>query len=115
MADLFSDEWMKGYMDAWNNESELSDALAEIDFCSVIGYGFQGDDAPTGVMTVENGKAVSAGAYNGSTTHTGCKTILRVKMKGERHNWEPLDDGAGWTFCDQSQPLQEPAWQQVML
>ena len=51
MADLFSDEWMKSYMDAWNNEPELSDALAEIDFNSVIGYGFPGDDSPTGVMT----------------------------------------------------------------
>ena len=65
MADLFSDDWMKSYMDAWNNEPDLSDALAEISFNSVIGYGFQGDDAPIGVITVENGKVTAAGAYNG--------------------------------------------------
>ncbi len=80
MADLFSDEWMKSYMDAWNNESELSDALAEIDFCSVLGYGFQGDDAPTGVMTVENGKAVSAGAYNGEE--------LNWDIRAKQANWD---------------------------
>ena len=60
MADLFSDEWMKSYMDAWNNEPELSDALAKIDFDSVIGYGFQGDNSPTGVITVEKRQSYSS-------------------------------------------------------
>jgi hypothetical protein len=67
MAELFSDEWMKSYADAWNAESDLSDALAEIGFNSVIGYGYQGDDTPKGVLVVENGKATSGGSYNGET------------------------------------------------
>ncbi len=65
MSALFSDEWMKGFMEQWNAESTLSDALAKIDFNSVIGYGVPEDDQPRGVLVVENGKAVSAGAYNG--------------------------------------------------
>jgi len=65
MSDLFSAEWMAGFMTAWNAEPELSDALAKINFNSVIGYGFPGDDSPIGVLTVENGKAVSGEAYNG--------------------------------------------------
>ncbi len=65
MAELFSAEWMSSFMDQWNNEPELADALAEIGFASVIGYGFPDDEQPTGVLTVENGKAVSAGAYDG--------------------------------------------------
>ena len=65
MSALFSDEWMKGFMEQWNAESALADALAEIGFNSSIGYGFPEDDQPRGVMVVENGKAVSAGAYNG--------------------------------------------------
>jgi hypothetical protein len=28
MAELFSDEWMKSFMQQWNAEPELSDALA---------------------------------------------------------------------------------------
>ena len=65
MSALFSDEWMKGFMEQWNAESALSGALGEIGFNSVIGYGFPDDAKPTGVLVVENGKAVSAGSYNG--------------------------------------------------
>jgi len=65
MSDLFSAEWMAGFMTAWNAEPDLSDALAKIDFNSVIGYGFPGDDSPIGVLTVENGKAVAGEAYDG--------------------------------------------------
>jgi len=67
MADLFSDAWMKSFGEEWNNEAELSDALAKINFNSVIGYGFDKDEKPTGVIVVENGKVSSAGAYNGET------------------------------------------------
>lgn len=65
MSDLFSDDWMKGFKDEWNDEETLSGALAEINFNSNIGYGFPGDDGPKGVLIVENGKATSAGSYNG--------------------------------------------------
>jgi hypothetical protein len=65
MADLFSDAWMKSFMEQWNAEPELSGALAEIGFNSVIAYGFDGEDKPRGAIKVENGKATSAGAYAG--------------------------------------------------
>ena len=65
MAELFSDEWMKSFMEQWNAEPELSGALAEIGFNSNIAYGFDGEDQPRGVLTVENGKAIAAGDYNG--------------------------------------------------
>ena len=88
MADLFSDEWMKSFMDAWNNEPGLSDALAKIDFDSVIGYGFQGDDGPTGVITVEKGKVTAAGAYNGES--------LSWDIRAKPANWEKwLNKGVG--------------------
>ncbi len=64
MADLFSDAWMKSYMEAWNKEPELADALAKINFNSKIAYGFKDDDKPKGMVVVENGKIISAGAYN---------------------------------------------------
>ena len=65
MADLFSSDWMAKYQDVWNNEAELSDELAKIGFNSTIGYGFDGEENPAGVLTVENGKAVASGAYAG--------------------------------------------------
>lgn len=88
MAELFSDEWMKAYMDAWNAEPELSDALADIDFNSVIGYGFQGDDAPAGVLVVESGKVTAAGSYNGET--------LSWDIRAKPANWDKwLSKGIG--------------------
>jgi hypothetical protein len=79
MADLFSDEWMKSYMEQWNAEPELSDKLASIQFNTVIGYGFDGEDAPRGVLVVENGKATDAGAYTGQS--------LNWDLRATPDNW----------------------------
>lgn len=65
MAELFSEEWMQSFKAQWNAESELVDALAQIGFSSVIGYGFEGEEQPRGVISVENGQATSAGSYSG--------------------------------------------------
>jgi hypothetical protein len=80
MADLFSAEWMQSFKEQWNGEPELSDALAKIDFNSVIGYGFPGEETPRGVITIENGKATAAGAYN-----------------GEKMNWDLRASEDQWT------------------
>lgn len=80
MADLFSEEWMKGFEKEWNAEPELADALAKIDFNSVIGYGFQDDDEPTGVIVVENGKVTYAGKPNGSE--------LSWDLRCSKEQWE---------------------------
>ncbi len=80
MADLFSEEWMQSFKEQWNGEPELSDALAKIDFNSVIGYGFPGEETPRGVITIENGKATAAGAY-----------------KGEKMNWDLRASEDQWT------------------
>lgn len=79
MADLFSEEWMKSFMEQWNAEPELSDKLASIQFNSVIGYGFDGEDAPRGILVVENGKAVDAGPYTGQT--------LNWDLRASSENW----------------------------
>ncbi|MEJ1489675.1 MAG: SCP-2 sterol transfer family protein [Candidatus Sedimenticola sp. (ex Thyasira tokunagai)] len=65
MAELFSQDWMASFAEQWNADTELTGALAQISFSSVIGYGFDGDDQPSGVLVVENGTATSGGAYNG--------------------------------------------------
>ena len=80
MADLFSEEWMKGFMGEWNGEPGVSNSLKEIGFSSTIGYGFDGDAQPTGIIVVENGEAVSAGAYNGEE--------LNWDLRAKKDNWE---------------------------
>lgn len=80
MAELFSEEWMKGFMDAWNNEPELAGELEKIGFKSTIAYGFDGEEEPRGVLIVENGKAVSAGPYDGQD--------LNWDLRATQDNWE---------------------------
>ena len=79
MAELFSAEWMNKFQEEWNNEPELADALEKIAFNSVIGYGFPGDAQPVGVISIENGKAVSSGAYNGEE--------LNWDLRASADNW----------------------------
>ena len=64
MSELFSEEFMNGFKDRWNADSELAGALEKIGFNSVIAYGIDGEDSPRGVLTVENGKVVEAGPFN---------------------------------------------------
>ena len=80
MAELFSPEWMEAFQNVWNAEPGLSDELEKIGFTSTIGYGFTGADAPAGVLVVENGKAVSGGAYEGQT--------LNWDMRASQGDWE---------------------------
>jgi len=90
MADLFSDEWMKGFQSAWNGEPNLAGALEKIGFNSVIGYGFPEDDAPRGVITVENGHITAAGAYNGEE--------MSWDMRAKQASWEKwVKKGIGMT------------------
>ena len=79
MAELFSDEWMKAFQRQWNDEPELADALARIDFDSVIGYGFKGEDQPRGFIQVEKGKVTEAGSYDGRN--------LNWDMRADEANW----------------------------
>lgn len=65
MAELFSAAWMGRFQDMWNADEDLVAALSDIAFCSVIGYGIDGEDAPRGVLKIESGKAVAGGPYNG--------------------------------------------------
>jgi len=79
MAELFSDVWMKGFGEAWNAEPDLGGALEKIGFNSNIGYGFDGEPKPRGVLVVENGKVSRAGAYNGEA--------LNWDLRASPENW----------------------------
>ena len=79
MAQLFTDEWINTLKDLWNKEPEVSDKLAEINFSSTITCGFKNEEDPRCVFVVENGKAVSAGLYNGETADWD--------MRADEKNW----------------------------
>ena len=79
MSNLFTDEWMKGFMAAWNADPSLSADLAKINFSSSIAYGFLDDDQPLGVIIIEEGKATNAGAFNGEA--------LNWDLRATEGNW----------------------------
>jgi hypothetical protein len=88
MSELFSDDWMKGFQGAWNDEADLAAALQAIGFNSNIGYGYKGEDKPRGVIVVENGHVTSAGAYNGET--------LNWDLRADADSWAKwVKDGIG--------------------
>ncbi|CAN1208677.1 SCP2 domain-containing protein [Tumidithrix helvetica PCC 7403] len=80
MSDLFSQEWMQTYGEKWNADPELSDALAKIHFNSTIGYGFENEPEPRGILEIENGKVIHAGAYKGQA--------LSWDLRAERDRWQ---------------------------
>ncbi len=80
MAEFFSDAWMKSFMEEWNKEPDLADALSKINFTSNIGYGLLDEDQARGVVVVENGKVTSAGAYNGEE--------LNWDLRASQDNWD---------------------------
>lgn len=79
MAELFSDEWMKAFGQAWNADPELGGALEKIGFNSNVGYGFDGEDNPRGVLVVQNGMVTHAGAYSGEP--------LNWDLRASPENW----------------------------
>ncbi len=63
--ELFSNEWINGLKDLWNETPEVSDKLAQINFNATITCGYKDQEEPACVFVVENGRAISAGLYNG--------------------------------------------------
>jgi len=80
MAKICSGEWMKQLKDAWNAEPEVSEALAKINFNSVIACGFKDEEKPRGIFIVENGICTRAGDYDGED--------VDWDMRGTQENWE---------------------------
>ncbi len=80
MAEICSGEWMNQLKDAWNAEPEVCEALAEINFSSVIACGFKDEEKPRGVFVVENGICTRAGDYNGEK--------VNWDMRATKDNWK---------------------------
>jgi len=59
MAELFSEEWSQAFMDAWNNDDEITASLQRAGFNSVVAFGLPGEAEPEFTMTIENGFVAS--------------------------------------------------------
>lgn len=59
MAEMFSSEWARAYMDIWNSDREITSMLRDVEFSSVVAFGYQDEATPRFVMTIENGNVIS--------------------------------------------------------
>jgi len=67
MLQLFDKAWMNKYMQEWNKDLYLTRPLNEINFSSVIGYGFPDEEKPRSCIVIEDGYVVEAGQYSNQT------------------------------------------------
>lgn len=82
MAELFSAEWIKSFGEEWNKEPDLADALAKIDFNSIIGYGFDGEEDPRVALVIQAGRVVQACTYAELKGQE-----LKWDLRGSKENW----------------------------
>jgi len=59
MSELFSEEWGHAYRDAWNGDGEITSALRQAGFSSIVAFGFHEEEEPRFVMTIEDGLVTS--------------------------------------------------------
>lgn len=77
---LFSKEWMAELAELWNSDSKMIKNLAKVDFYSHIGYGFIGEENPRGYMSVDGGRVITEGAWNGEE--------LNWDLRASRESWK---------------------------
>lgn len=83
MPELFSDDWAKVYMDAWNSDDDITSVLRDVGFSSVVAFGFPEDeDHPGFVMTIENGVIVS--------TDKKPQEVIDWDIRATKDNWITL-------------------------
>lgn len=82
MSELFSEDWAKKYVAAWNADEEITSTLAQVGWSSVVGFGFNDDDAPSFVMTIVNGVVIS--------TDVKPDTDLKWDLRATKDNWSSL-------------------------
>ena len=85
---------MEAFRAAWNEDAALVEAAAEADFSAVIGYGFEDDMRPRGVLGISAGQAVSAGAWSGESLDLDLRATPDTWQKWLGRPLDPLAVGA---------------------
>ncbi|MDP1680372.1 MAG: hypothetical protein Q8L39_01165 [Burkholderiales bacterium] len=62
--EFFTQAWVEGFAQKWNADTEMVRPLAEIGFCAVLAFGYPGQEAPSILLDVVNGKVERAGLVN---------------------------------------------------
>lgn len=82
MAEMFSSDWARSYMDIWNADAEITGMLRNAGFSSVVAFGYQDEEGPRLVMTIDNGSVVSVDSRPASD--------INWDLRGDRDFWLAL-------------------------
>lgn len=82
MSELFSEDWGKAYMEAWNNDGEITSTLRQADFSSVVAFGFHDEEDPRFVMRIENGLIQSLDKHPADE--------IKWDIRASKENWLAL-------------------------
>ena len=93
MAVLFSAPFMKSFMEAWNSDPELARLTPGSEFSAVIGYGFEDEPQPAGVLTIRDGKVTAAGGYAGESLDADLRASPEAWDKWLRRPLDPIAVG----------------------
>lgn len=69
-------------MDIWNADAEITGMLRNAGFSSVVAFGYQDEEVPRLVMTIENGNVVSVDSRPASD--------INWDLRGDRDFWLAL-------------------------
>ncbi len=82
MADLFSSEWAQAFMNAWNEDEEITSSLERAGFNSVVAFGLPDTDEPAFIMTIQNGVV--------SSINSASVDDIKWDIRATNDNWLSL-------------------------
>jgi hypothetical protein len=90
MSELFSEAWIKSLGDAWNSDPQIVEPLLKANFTANISYGFIGESTPRCLLSIVNGKVVTASMFTNEK--------IDWDLRADKPNWEKwITKGFGLT------------------
>lgn len=62
--EFFTRRWVESFARKWNQDTEMTEPLAEIGFTAIVGFGYPNHPNPSVLLAVNNGKVTRAGLFN---------------------------------------------------
>lgn len=65
--EFFTRQWVEAFAQKWNRDPDMVGPLSQIGFGGVIAFGYPGQEQPSVLLEVENGKVKHAGLFHPGT------------------------------------------------
>lgn len=62
--DFFTRQWVEEFARKWNRDGDMTGPLAQIGFNAIVAFGYPGQEEPSVLLEVKDGKVAHAGLFN---------------------------------------------------